>query len=75
MQKELENLRSLHEQLNLQHEKVLRSWSEYRLEAEKQIEGLKAERDRARRWQRAFWIGGAVALVSGFVAAVMLCGL
>ncbi len=50
LQKEVDELASLYEQLVEKHEELLTAWNDYKQEAESQISELQEERDRARKW-------------------------
>jgi len=72
LQKELENLGVLHARLRTEHEELLRSWNGYKQESQKQIDQLRAERDRWARWRTAFWIGTPAAALLGLLVGALI---
>ena len=72
LRKELENLGILHARLRTEHEELLRSWNGYKQESQKQIDQLRAERDRWARWRTAFWIGTPAAALLGLLVGALI---
>jgi len=70
--KELEILQGLQDQARKKYEQLLKDFDDYKKEAERQIDDIRGERDRARKWLKWMPLPIGLAFLAGGILGALL---